>query len=173
MEKYLVINGGSSSLKFSLYEVNEGNEKEIVNGVVERIGQEIGNIVIKSENKIIERHVIKNHVEAVKLLLNKLIELKYINDIKEIKGVGHRVLHGGEYYSDSVLIDDESLNNIKSLIDFGRLHLPGEIDVIESMMNVLPNIPQVAVFDTAFHQTMPEYNYLYALPIELYKCYGI
>ena len=173
MEKYLVINGGSSSLKFSLYENNDGNYNEIISGVVERIGQEIGNIVLKGKDKKREEIIVKNHTEAVEIMKNKLLEYKYIESIDEIKGIGHRVLIGGEFYSDSVLIDDECLNNIKTLIPYGELHMPGEISVIESMKEILPDEPNVASFDTSFHQTIPEYNYLYAIPFELKEKYNI
>ena len=173
MEKYLVINGGSSSLKFSLYENNNGNYNEIISGVVERIGQEIGNIVLKGKDKKREEIIVKNHTEAVEIMKNKLLEYKYIESIDEIKGIGHRVLIGGKFYSDSVLIDDECLNNIKTLIPYGELHMPGEISVIESMKEILPEVPNIAAFDTSFHQTIPEYNYLYALPYKLREKYNI
>ena len=175
LEKYLVINGGSSSLKFSLYQINEeGKETNIVNGLVERIGCNEGAITLKyNEEKKRERTIIPNHTVAVEMMLEKLKEYKFLTNIEEIKGVGHRVLHGGEFYGNSVLITEESLNNIKSLEPFGPLHLPGEISGIESMMEVLPNVPQTAVFDTAFHQTIPEYNYMYAIPREFYTENGI
>ncbi len=170
MEKYLVINGGSSSLKFSLYDLFE--KKEIISGVVERIGQEVGNIVIKEKNRIEEKVIVSNHTDAVKIMLKKLLELNYINSLDEIKGIGHRVLLGGKY-ADSVLIDDNILEYIKTLIEFGELHLPGEIYAIESMMEVLPNVPNVGVFDTSFHQTIPIYNKIYAIPYKYYSDYGI
>ena len=173
MNKYLVINGGSSSLKFSLYENNEEGYNEIVSGVIERIGQEKGAFVLKCENKIIKDVIVKNHTEAVNIMLDTLLERKYLNSIDDIKGIGHRVLHGGEYYSDSVIIDEESLKNIKSLIPFGPLHLPGEISVIESMLEILPNVQNVAVFDTAFHQTISLEKILYGVPLNWYKKYGI
>ena len=169
-EKYLVINGGSSSLKFSLYEIEEGKEKNIVNGLVERIGYEGSSCTLKyNGEKKTEEIEIPNHTVAVEVMLEKLKEYNFITTIDEIKGVGHRVLHGGEFYDKSVLITEESLNNIKSLEPFGPLHLPGEISGIESMMKVLPAVPHAAVFDTAFHQSIQEYNYMYAIPIDYYE----
>ena len=171
-EKYLVINGGSSSLKFSLYEMPE--KKELVNGIVEKIGLNGSSYTLKSSaGKIEEKTPVKNHAEAVSVMLNALQKNNFIEDINEIKGVGHRVLHGGEFYSDSVVIDDEVLNNIKELTKLGPLHHPGEIAGIESMQTLLPGIPQVAVFDTAFHQTMPKQNYMYAVPYSWYKENGV
>ena len=171
-EKYLVINGGSSSLKFSLYEMPE--KQELVNGIVEKIGLNGSSYTLKSSaGKIEEKVPVKNHTEAVSVMLNALQKNNFIEDINEIKGVGHRVLHGGEFYSDSVVIDDEVLNNIKELTKLGPLHHPGEIAGIESMQTLLPGIPQVAVFDTAFHQTMPKENYMYAVPYSWYKENGV
>ena len=171
-EKYLVINGGSSSLKFSLYEMPE--KKELVNGIVEKIGLNGSSYTLKSSaGKIEEETPVKNHTEAVSVMLNALQQNHFIEDINEIKGVGHRVLHGGEFYSDSVVIDEEVLNNIKELTKLGPLHHPGEIAGIESMQTLLPGIPQVAVFDTAFHQTMPKENYMYAVPYSWYKENGV
>ena len=106
-------------------------------------------------------------------MIDELLENGFVESISEIKGIGHRILHGGEIYSESVLIDDEVINNLKFLIKFGPLHMPGEIAGIESMKMLFPEIPQVAVFDTAFHQTMPKENYLYAVPKEWYENYGI
>ena len=106
-------------------------------------------------------------------MLEELLANKFISDISEIKGIGHRVLHGGELYSESVIINDEVLKNIKSLTKLGPLHIPGELAGILSMQKSLPAVPQVAVFDTAFHQTMPIENYLYATPYAWYKENGV
>ena len=171
-EKFLVINAGSSSLKFSLYEMPE--KTELVNGYVEKIGSEDSFYTLKYNGKKEEKaKVIKNHVDAVQTMLDELLEKHFVESLDEIKGVGHRVLHGGEFYSDSVLIDDEVLENIKALTKLGPLHHPGEIAGIESMRELLPGIPEVAVFDTAFHQTMPEENYMYPVPYEWYSEYGV
>ena len=167
-EKYLVINDGSSSLKFSLYEMPES--REIVNGYIEKIGKSDSFYTLKYDSKKIEKQVlIEDHNAAVKVMLEELLANKFISDISEIKGIGHRVLHGGELYSKSVIIDDEVLKNIKSLTKLGPLHIPGELAGILSMQKSLPEVPQVAVFDTAFHQTMPIENYLYATPYAWYK----
>ena len=171
-QKYLVINAGSSSLKFSLYEVP--SNIEIVNGYIEKIGNEDSFYTLKfNGNKEEKKKVILNHTDAVQTMLDELLENHFINSIDEIKGVGHRIVHGGEFYSESVLIDEEVLNNIKYLTKLVPLHHPGEIAGVESMQKLLPNAPQVAVFDTAFHQTMPKKNYMYALPYEWYKENGV
>ena len=171
-DKYLIINAGSSSLKFSLYKMPSA--KEIVNGYVQKIGEGDSFYELKyNGKKDTKEKDIKNHSEAVQTMLDELLENKFINSVDEIKGVGHRVLHGGEFYSKSTLIDEEVLNNIKALTKLGPLHHPGEIAGIEGMMEVLKGVPQVAVFDTAFHQTMPKENYLYAVPYSWYKENGV
>lgn len=171
-EKYLIINAGSSSLKFSVYNMPE--ESELINGYVEKIGLEDSFWSIKlAGEKFSEMCLIPNHASAVKIMLGILIKYNIISSLTEIKGIGHRVLHGGEKYAKSVLITDEVLNDIIDLTKLGPLHHPGEIAGIKAMKEALPNISQIAVFDTAFHQTMPKYNYLYALPYEWYQKYGI
>ena len=168
IEKYLVINAGSSSLKFSLYEMPE--VKEIVNGYIEKIGKEDSFYTLKYDGKKVKKEtLIKNHTDSVNVMLKELLDNKFINSIDEIKGIGHRIVHGGEYYANSVLIDDEVLDNIKKLTKLAPAHHPGEISGIESMKEALPNVSQVAVFDTSFHQTMPIENYLYATPYEWYE----
>ncbi len=171
-EKFLIINAGSSSLKFSLYDMPE--TKEIVNGYIEKIGNQDSFYTLKYNGQKAEKNkIIMNHTEAVQTMLEELLENQFINDVSDIKGIGHRVLHGGEFYAESVIIDEEVLNNIKALTKLGPLHHPGEIAGIESMQNVMPNVPQVAVFDTAFHQTMPKENYLYAVPYSWYEENGV
>ncbi len=171
-EKFLIVNAGSSSLKFTLYEMPEA--KVIVNGYVEKIGKDDSFYTLKfGEEKQEKRKAISNHSQAVATMLDELLENNFIGDITDIKGVGHRVLHGGEIYSTSVLIDDEVLENIKSLTKLGPLHHPGEIAGIESLQALLPGVPQVAVFDTAFHQTMPKENYMYAVPYSWYEENGV
>lgn len=171
-KNYLIINAGSSSLKFSLYDTPE--IREIVNGYIEKIGKIDSFYTIKHNGeKIKKEKVIMNHEEAVETMLEELLANHFIDSINDIKGIGHRVLHGGEFYSESVLIDNEVLNNIKALTKLGPLHHPGEIAGIESMQKAMPSVPQVAVFDTAFHQTMPKENYLYALPYNWYEENGV
>jgi len=171
-EKYLIINAGSSSLKFSLYEMPKANE--IVNGYIEKIGNQDSFYTLKYNGQKREKSkVIMNHTEAIETMINELLSNNFISDTKEIKGIGHRVLHGGEFYSNSVLINEDVLNNIKLLTKFGPLHHPGEIAGIESMQLCMPDIPQVAVFDTAFHQSIPEENFLYAVPYDWYEENGV
>lgn len=171
-ELYLVINGGSSSLKFSLY--NMPDEEIISKGYIEKIGfdDSFWNITY-NDKKISGAKYLENHNEAVKVMLDELINNHIINDLSDIKGIGHRILHGGEIYNDSVIIDDKVLNDITNLTNLGPLHHPGEIAGIKAMQTVIPDTLQVAVFDTAFHQTMPDFNYIYAVPYEWYKNYKV
>ena len=171
-EKYLVVNCGSSSLKFSLYEMP--SEKIISKGYIEKIGSEdsFWNITY-NDNKIHGEKYLKDHSDAVRVMIDELVNNKIIKDMKEICGVGHRVLHGGELYSESVLIDDKVLKDIDDLTVLGPLHHPGELAGIKAMFEVLDGVKQVAVFDTAFHQTMPRENYIYAVPYEWYKKYSV
>ena len=171
-EKYLVINAGSSSLKFSLYEMPEGNE--IVNGYIEKIGQQDSFYTLKyNNNKEVKNKFILNHLDAVEIMIEELLINNFISNVSEIKGVGHRVVHGGEKYSDSVVIDDEVIKNIESLVKLGPLHQPGNLIGIKEMQEAIPGATQVAVFDTAFHQTMPEENYIYPVPYSWYKENGV
>lgn len=170
--KYLVINCGSSSLKFSLYEMPL--EILLINGYVEKIGHSDSFLTIKiNGNKIRSNKYIKDHNEAVMVMIEELIKNKVIESLSSIKGVGHRVLHGGEKYRDSVIITSDVLKNIVELTKLGPLHHPGEIAGIRAMEINLPGIRQVAVFDTAFHQSMPKENFLYAVPYEWYEKYGV
>ena len=170
--KILCVNAGSSSLKFQLYEMPE--EKVLISGYIEKIGQPdcFWNIKINGE-KIKSERYLKNHTEAVDVLKEELIKNNVVESLDEIKGVGHRVLHGGEKYSDSVLITEEVIKDIKELTKLGPLHHPGNLAGIKAMMSVLPDVPNVAVFDTAFHQTMPKENYIYPVPYEWYTKYGV
>ncbi|QED48932.1 acetate kinase [Cytobacillus dafuensis] len=172
MAKIIAINAGSSSLKFQLFEMP--SEEVITKGLIERIGlnDSIFNIVANGK-KIKETMEIPNHEIAVKLLLEKLTSLGIIHSLNEIDGIGHRVVHGGEEFSDSVLINEEVLKKIDALSELAPLHNPANITGIEAFKHALPNVPAIAVFDTAFHQTMPESSFLYSLPYEYYKKYGI
>jgi acetate kinase len=172
MAKIIAINAGSSSLKFQLFEMP--NEDVITKGIVERIGlkDSIFTISVNGE-KIKEVTDIPNHEIAVKILLDKLTSLGIIQSLDEIEGIGHRVVHGGEEFSDSVLITEEVLEKIYELSELAPLHNPANITGIRAFQQVLPNVPAIAVFDTAFHQTMPENSFLYSLPYEYYKKYGI
>jgi acetate kinase len=172
MSKIIAINAGSSSLKFQLFEMP--SEKVLTKGLVERIGFEdaVFNITVNGEKQK-EVTSIPDHAVAVKLLLDKLINLGIISSFDEIDGIGHRVVHGGEKFSDSALITDETLKTIEELSDLAPLHNPANIVGIKAFKEVLPNVPAVAVFDTAFHQTMPEQSFLYSLPYEYYEKFGI
>jgi acetate kinase len=172
MSKIIAINAGSSSLKFQLFEMP--NEEVITKGLIERIGlsDSVFNITVNGEKQT-EITDIPNHEVAVELLLSKLTSLGIIKSLEEIEGVGHRVVHGGEEFQDSVLINDEIIEKIEKLSELAPLHNPANLTGIKAIGNVLPNVPAVAVFDTAFHQTMPESSFLYSLPYELYEKYGI
>lgn len=168
----LAINAGSSSLKFQLIEMPE--ETVVTKGLVERIGLDDAVFTIEfndEEDKAVTE--IPDHAEAVKMLLDKLTANGIINSLDEINGVGHRVVHGGERFSESVLITDEVIEEIEEVSDLAPLHNPANLTGINAFREVLPNVPHVAVFDTAFHQSMPEQSYLYSLPYEYYEEYGI
>ena len=170
--KILSVNAGSSSLKFQVYEMPEA--KVLISGYVEKIGLEDSFWTVKvNGEKIKSARFLENHSAAVDVLVEELLKNKIVDDLDEIKGIGHRVLHGGEKYSDSVLITDEVISDIESLTKLGPLHHPGNLAGIYAMKKVLPNVPMVAVFDTAFHQTMPKENYLYPVPYEWYLKYGV
>lgn len=170
--KILCVNAGSSSLKFQLFEMPE--EKCLISGYIEKIGLEDCFWTTKvNGEKIKGAKYLKNHTEAVEVLIEELLKHKVVESMDEIKAVGHRVLHGGEKYSDSVLIDEEVIQSIKDLTKLGPLHLPGNLAGIEAMMKALPGVPMVAVYDTAFHQTMPKKNFLYPVPMSWYTEYGV
>lgn len=170
--KILCVNAGSSSLKFQLVEMPE--EKLIISGYIEKIGQKDSFWTTKiNGEKIRGEKYLKNHKEAASVLIDELLKHKAVENLDEIKGVGHRVLHGGEKYSDSVIITDEAIQDIKDLTKLGPLHHPGNLAGIEAMQKALPGVPMVAVYDTAFHQTMPRVNYMYPVPMEWYTKYGV
>ncbi|PIC74796.1 acetate kinase [Sporosarcina sp. P26b] len=172
MPKILSINAGSSSLKFQLIEMT--NEEEITKGLFERIGLENSIFTMATDEKKIEKVLdITDHSMAVEMLLEHLLSEGVVSSYDEIDGLGHRVVHGGELYSDSVLITDEVIEKLEEISSFAPLHNPANIVGIKAFKKALPNIPAVAIFDTAFHQTMPEKSFLYALPYEYYEKYGI
>lgn len=173
MSKTIAINAGSSSLKWQLYKMPE--ETVIAKGIVERIGLNDSIFTIKyGEGQKFEQIVdIPDHDIAVKMLLDQLIDLKILATYDEITGVGHRVVHGGEFYDRSVVIDDEVIKNIEDLADFAPLHNPANVMGIKAFKHLLPEIISVAVFDTAFHATMAEENYLYSLPREYYNDFKV
>ncbi|AOV07222.1 acetate kinase [Sporosarcina ureilytica] len=168
----LAINAGSSSLKFQLLDMP--SEQVTAKGQIERIGMTDSIFTIKSKDgKTEKKRDIKDHAEAATLLLDMLIREGVVSSYDEIDGVGHRVVHGGEVFSDSVLIEDEILQQLEKLSGLAPLHNPANIIGIKEFKKALPNVPAVAIFDTAFHQTMPESSFLYPLPIEYYEKYGI
>ena len=174
--KILVLNCGSSSIKYQLIEMDEKNHSVLAKGLLERIGLEMGEFTHKwNGQKHYEQLPIPNHTEGIKIVLQALTNKEYgvISDLKEIKAVGHRVAHGGEKFTHSVRIDDNVINMIKDLCDLAPLHNPGALQGIAAMQAVLPGIPMAAVFDTSFHATMPPEAYLYAIPYEYYEKYRV
>ena len=172
--KILVLNCGSSSLKYQL--INMENNEVIVKGNYERIGMEGSFLThkFKDEKKIYQNEV-KNHEEAIKFTMDKFIEpgIAVISSLDEIDAIGHRIVHGGEKFTKSVIITDEVVDGIKDAIKFAPLHNPAHIQGIEACFKALPDKKNVAVFDTAFHQTMPKENYIYPIPYEYYEKYGV
>ena len=170
--KFLCVNAGSSSLKFQLFEMPE--EKVIISGYIEKIGLEDSFWTTKiNGEKIKGAKYLKDHNDAVEVLIDELLEHKAVKSLDEIKGVGHRVVHGGEKYKDSVLITDEVIQDIIDMTKFASLHHPGNLAGIKALKEALPKTPMVAVYDTAFHQTMPKENYIYPVPYEWYLKYGV
>ncbi|MCV3296067.1 MAG: acetate kinase [Oenococcus sp.] len=175
MTKILSVNAGSSSLKFKLMDMPE--EKVIAEGMIERIGVDLSqddNVSIKFQgDKHKSRHAFSNHEEAINFTLAQFKDLGIVKDFDEIKGIGHRIVAGGEWFNKSVLIDDEVLKKIERLAAYAPLHNPANALGIKAFSKIIPNAVEVAVFDTAFHQTMPKENYLYAVPYEYYTKYGV
>jgi acetate kinase len=172
--KILVINCGSSSLKYQL--IDMATEQPLAQGLVERIGLE-GAILTQKANgeKYIIEEPMNDHKKAIELVLGALVDNKHgvISDMSEISSVGHRVVHGGEAYADSVLIDENVMSALDDFIKLAPLHNPPNIIGINACKELMPTTPMVAVFDTAFHQTLPKHAYMYSLPYELYSDYGI
>lgn len=170
----LVVNCGSSSIKYQVFDME--NEKVLARGLLDRVG--IPGTILKhqrnGEETVIEKDM-PDHTEGMKLVLETLTHPEYgvIKDLSEIKAVGHRVVHGGETFAESVLIDDEVKRVIRECFDIAPLHNPPNLMGIEACQSLMPNVPHVAVFDTAFHQTMKPENFMYALPYELYEKYKI
>ena len=174
--KILVLNCGSSSIKYQLIEMDEKSHSVLAKGLLERIGLEMGEFTHKwNGQKHYELLPIPNHTEGIKIVLQALTNKEYgvISDLKEIKAVGHRVAHGGEKFTHSVRIDDNVIKMIQDLCDLAPLHNPGALQGIAAMQAVLPGIPMAAVFDTSFHATMPPEAYLYAIPYEYYEKYRV
>jgi acetate kinase len=169
--KLLSVNAGSSSLKFRLFEMPD--EKVIMKGLFERIGFDGSSYEIKiGDKKVVKEVELKDHNDAVKYLLEELIENKVINSLDELEAVGHRVVHGGSKYSSSVEITDEVINEIESLSELAPLHNPGALKGIRAFRENT-KAKMVACFDTAFHQTMSEETYMYSVPYEWFNKYGV
>ena len=169
--KIISINAGSSSLKFSLIDME--NEHVIASGVFERIGID-GHYKIKFNGEKYEEDAdLKNHIDAVNILLEKLIGLNIVKSLDEIDGVGHRVVQGKDVFDKSVIVDEEVMKKVDSIKHFAPLHNPANMLGIEAFMKALPNVPNTVVFDTAFHQTMDKETYIYPVPYEWYTKYGI
>ncbi len=172
MFKIMAVNAGSSSLKFQLLEMPE--EKVITEGLFEKIGLDDPHFKIKYNGLKEEKDVdIKNHSDAVQMLLKVLVEKKIVSKLEEISGVGHRILHCGEHFNDSVLMTEESIQKVASVNDLGPLHNPANLMGVDAFMKALPGVPNVGVFDTSFHLTMEDEAYMYAVPYEWYEKYGI
>lgn len=173
--KILVLNCGSSSLKYQVIDMDTRNP--IAKGLVERIGLEGSvltfNTVLRKKQVI--KTEIKNHTKAIELVLQQLVDpaAGALKELSEIHAIGHRVVHGGEKFAKSVIIDDSVMKALKDCIELAPLHNPPNIAGIKACQKIMPGIPQVAVFDTAFHQSMSPSSYIYGLPYELYEQYGI
>ena len=174
-ENILVVNSGSSSLKFTLYKI--ATEERLANGLVERIGADNANMVYRRGSEPKEEHgvVAKDHAQALELVCAALTDpvKGVIKSLSEIDAIGHRILHGAEKFTKATLMTPEAMAGAKELIPFGPLHMPANLGGVEACEKMLPGVPNVGVFDTAFHQTMPACASRYALPSEYYEKYGI
>ena len=173
--KILVLNCGSSSIKYALYDMD--TKRVMTSGGAERVGLDGAFVKVKLANgeKKQIMHDIPEHTEGVKFIFSLLTdpEIGVIKDLKEIDAVGHRMVHGGEKFNKSVLLTDEVLKVFEECSDLAPLHNPANLKGVKAVSELMPGLPQVGVFDTAFHQTMPDYAYMYAVPYELYEKYGI
>ena len=172
MAKVMTINSGSSSLKFKLYEMPE--EKEICSGNCEQIGLNKGIFTIKyNGEKFQSNPVFANHAVAAKKVIDTLVEMKIIESFDEIKAAGHRIVQGGKYFSESVMFDKDAEEKIESLIPLAPLHNAAHLTCFRAFKEVLPNCPMIAVFDTAYHQSMEPQDYVFPIPYELTEKYDI
>ncbi|MDD3048994.1 MAG: acetate kinase [Bacilli bacterium] len=170
--KILSVNAGSSSLKIQLFEMPEG--EVLVSAVFERIGSENGFYSININGVKTKKEIMsQDHEESVNIFLKELIELKIVNKLEDIEGIGHRVVHGADKYSKSVVIDEEVIKDIKEFSILAPLHNPANLLGISAFKKALPNVLMIAIFDTAFHQTMAEDAFIYAVPYEWYEKYGV
>ncbi len=174
--KILVLNCGSSSIKYQLFDMS-ADEKVLAKGLLERIGQSIGivNHTPMGKDKMKYETPIPNHTAGIEIIINLLLdkEVGVINSLSEIKAAGHRVAHGGEHFKNSVLINNDTLTEISNCIQLAPLHNPANLKGILAVEKLIPGLPQVAVFDTSFHQSMPDYAYIYGIPYEYYENFEI
>lgn len=171
-EMIVAINSGSSSLKFQLFEMP--NERVVIKGLFEQIGEELGRLSYTiGSKKEVSQIELGDHRQAVNILLELLIEKKVIREFSEISGVGHRVAHGGEYFKESTILGKTEIEKIRELSQLAPIHNPVNLLGIEAFMSVLPNILPVGTFDTAFHQTLEQDQYIYPIPYEYYEKYRI
>ena len=172
MTKVISVNSGSSSLKFQLYEMPQ--ETVLTSGQAERIGQEMGQFTIKvNGEKKVTQTPIPDHQKAVDLLLQALVDYKIVESLDEIKGAGHRIVQGGSYFADSAVVTDEVVEKVSELSDLAPLHNPAHLVCYKAFVNALPSIGHVFVFDTAFHHTMKEEDFLFPVPYDWYTQYGV
>ena len=175
--KVLVVNAGSSSLKFTVFHITDGERRMLAKGNIERIGLKHPNFIYQraGDAKTEIEVTIKDHAEALKVLCDRLVdaEVGVLRDLSEIKAIGHRVVHGGEKFTSSAVVNHEVKKSIRDCAALAPLHNPPNLVGIEACETVFPGTPNVAVFDTAFHQTMPPSSYLYAIPRELYERHHI
>ena len=173
--KVLVLNCGSSSIKYKLYDMN--GQKELASGGIEKIGlpDSFLKFTLSDGSKQVITQEIKEHTAGIELILKTLTDAKYgaIKSLDQIDAVGHRVVHGGDKFCSSVVINQEVINKIEECVDLAPLHNPANLKGIYAIQKILPKVPQVAVFDTSFHQTMPPYAYMYALSYDYYEKYGV
>ena len=173
----LVLNCGSSSIKYQVIDMGEGRSELLAKGLVDRIGLKEGDLTHKpvGKDKFELHRPIENHTTGISLVMEALTDAEHgvISSLDEIRAVGHRVAHGGEYFPESVIVDEDVKSKIKALCVIAPLHNPASLQGIEAIETVLPGVKQVAVFDTSFHQTIPAINYMYALPYEYYEKYRI
>lgn len=174
MKKILVLNCGSSSIKYALY--NMENRSVLTSGGIEKIGLPDSFLKLKYNGEKVQiDRPIKEHTEGVQFIFEVLTQGQYavLNSLDELEAVGHRMVHGGEKFNKSVVLTPEVMKEFAACNDLAPLHNPANIKGVNAVSSLLPNIPQVGVFDTAFHQTMPDYAYMYALPYEMYEKYGV
>jgi acetate kinase len=174
----LVINCGSSSIKYQLFDMKSDDVYDVIaKGIAEKIGLPVGRLQFTAtgRDKIVKDLPIPDHASGMKLILDALVDPKdgVLKSLDDIEAVGHRIVQGGKYFSKSELVDDDVMEKIKICADYAPLHNPAHILGINAIKAVLPDVPQVVTFDTAYHQTMPAYAYMYALPYEYYEKYGI